>query len=134
MDPALAAQMTLYEPWLIITGVVVLFILLRLTRGGLRRRVDEIGYRLMRERGLLIWFWLNAPGVMLHELSHACVVLLFHPFGFRITRVTLFRIQAQKRSGRGIQPQSLQLGEVAYMRPPRRIMSHIGAGLSAIAP
>src|SRR5947209_12628317 len=134
MNPTQQAQMNQYLPWLIIAGVVGLFLILRITRKGLRRRVDEIGYRLRGERGLMIWFWLNIPGVMLHELSHAFVVLLFYPFGFRITRVTLFRIQAQKRSGRGLQPQSLQLGEVAYMRPPRRIMSHIGAGLSAIAP
>lgn len=134
MDPALAAQMTLYEPWLIITGVVVLFILLRMTRGGLRRRVDEIGYRLMRERGLLIWFWLNAPGVVLHELSHALVVLLFHPFGFRISRVTLFQIQPKRQNGRSMQPQAVQLGEVAYIRPRGHLMSHVGDGLSAIAP
>jgi hypothetical protein len=140
MDPTLAAQIAPYEPWLIIAGVFVLFILLRVTRQGLRQRVDEIGYRFLGNRGLMIWFWLNAPGVILHELSHAFVVLLFRPFGFRITSIALFRIKAMpqvgpngrimKSSGR----QALQLGEVQYVRPPGRFMSHIGDGLSAIAP
>ncbi|HET8913364.1 MAG TPA: hypothetical protein VFN23_17965 [Ktedonobacteraceae bacterium] len=140
MDPALLAQMKPYEPWLIIGGVFLLFYLLRMTRQGLRRRVDELGIHLLGERGLLIWFWLNAPGVMLHELSHAVVVLLLYPFGFRVTHITLFRIkpvvarqpngQVIRRSGR----QSLQLGEVQYVRPPARMMSHVGDGLSAIAP
>lgn len=140
MDPTLAAQIAPYEPWFIIAGVFVLFMLLRVTRQGLRQRVDEIGYRLMRNNGLLIWFWLNAPGVILHEMSHAFVVLLFRPLGFRITSVALFRIKPvaqrgpnghiMKNSGR----QSLQLGEVQYIRPPGRFMSHVGDGLSAIAP
>src|SRR5207248_3877446 len=122
--PILAAQIAPYEPWLIIAAVFVLFILLRVTRTGLRKRVDEIGYRLLRDRGLMIWFWMNAPGVILHELSHAFVVLLFTPFGFRITSIALFRIKAMpqvgpdgrvmKSSGR----QALQLGEVQYVRPP----------------
>lgn len=138
-DAKLMEQLAPYQPWLIIAAALVLFLLLRITRRGLRRRVDEIGYRMFRERGLLIWFWLNAPGVMLHELSHAIAVLLFRPFGFRITSITLFRIKplAQRgpqgqimRSGR----QSLQLGEVQYVRPQGRIMSYIGDGFSGIAP
>src|SRR5438309_8784255 len=121
MDPTLSAQLAPYEPWLIIAGVFVLFILLRVTRQNLRQRVDEIGYRLFRERGLLIWFWLNAPGVILHELSHALVVTLFAPFGFRITSITLFRIKPmgpRTTTGRIVKskgPQSLQLGEVQYV-------------------
>src|SRR6266568_3244350 len=131
MDPTQVAQMNRYLPWLIIAGFVGLFLLLRITRKGLRRRVDEIGYRLRGERGLMIWFWLNAPGVMLHELSHAFVVLLFYPFGFRVTRITLFRVQprAQTRN-----KQSLQLGEVQYTRPQGRLVTYIGDGLSGIAP
>src|SRR5437764_15295825 len=92
MDRAQTVQMNQYWPWLLIAGVAILFLLLRLTRTGLRRRVDEIGYRLRGVRGLMIWFWLNAPGVMLHELSHAFAVLLFYPFGFRVTSITLFRV------------------------------------------
>ena len=140
MDPNQAAQLNQYLPWLIIVAVVVLFLLLRLTRTGLRRRVDEIGYRLRGERGLMIWFWLNAPGVMLHELSHAFAVLLFYPFGFRVTSITLFRVQprAQTRSsGRGMKTgskQSLQLGEVQYTRPQGSLVTYIGDGLSGIAP
>jgi hypothetical protein len=140
MDPTQAVQMKQYLPWLILAGVVVLLLLLRITRKGLRRRVDEIGYRLRGERGLLFWFWLNAPGVMLHELSHALVVLLFYPFGFRITSITLFhvrpRVQAKysSRSMKSGGNQSLQLGEVQYTRPQGRPMSYIGDGLSGIAP
>ncbi|HEY6285944.1 MAG TPA: hypothetical protein VIX20_09800, partial [Ktedonobacteraceae bacterium] len=140
MDPTQAAQMNRYLPWLIIAGVFGLFLLLRITRKGLRRRVDEIGYRLRGERGMMIWFWLNAPGVMLHELSHAFVVLLFYPFGFRVTSITLFHVQprAQTRNnGRGMQTgskQSLQLGEVQYTRPQGRLVTYIGDGLSGIAP
>jgi hypothetical protein len=140
MSSDILAQIGPYKPWLIMAGVLLLFILLRLTRKGLRQRVDEIGYRLFRERGLLIWFWLNAPGVILHELSHALVVTLFAPFGFRITSITLFRIKpmVQRTStGRIMKskgPQSLQLGEVQYVRPQGRFMSHIGDGLSGIAP
>src|SRR5713226_5336289 len=130
--PAQAAQ---YLPWLEIAGVFVLLMLIRLTRKALRRRVDEIGYRLRRERGLLIWFWLNAPGVILHELSHALVVLLFYPFGFRIRSITFFRIKPKVMGAEGNRllgsgrRMSLQLGEVEYLRPPRRITSHIGDGL-----
>jgi len=87
------AQIAPYQPWLIIAGAFLLFFLLRITRSSLRRRVDEIGYWLFGERGRLIWFWLNAPGVILHELSHAFVVFLFSPFGFRITSITLFRVK-----------------------------------------
>src|SRR6266700_2977816 len=87
MDPTLLAQIQPYQPWLIIAGAVILFFLLRVTRKRLRQRVDEVGYRMLGERGALIWFWMNAPGVMLHELSHALVVLLFMPFGFRLTSV-----------------------------------------------
>lgn len=140
MSSDILAQIGPYKPWLIISGVFVLFILLRLTRKGLRQRVDVIGYRMFRERGLLIWFWLNAPGVILHELSHALVVILFAPFGFRITSITLFRIKPmlQRRpNGRVVKskgPQSLQLGEVQYVRPQGRLMSYIGDGLSGIAP
>ncbi len=139
-DTTLTAQIAPYQPWLIMGGVVVLFLLLRLTRKGLRKRVDEIGYRLMRDKGLLIWFWLNAPGVMLHELSHALVVLLFAPFGFRITSITLFRIKPMTQrtpNGRIVRSggrQSLQLGEVQYVRPQRRLMSYVGDGFSGTAP
>jgi hypothetical protein len=140
MDPAQTAQLNQYLPWLLIAGVAVLFLLLRLTRKGLRRRVDEIGYRLRGERGLMIWFWLNAPGVMLHELSHAFVVLLFYPFGFRVTSITLFHVRPRlqiRNSGRGMKTgnkQSLQLGEVQYTRPSSRLVTYIGDGLSGIAP
>jgi hypothetical protein len=141
MDPTLKAQITPYEPWLIIACVIVLFILLRITRKGLRQHIDQIGYYLLGERGLLIWFWLNAPGVVLHELSHAFVVLLLSPFGFRITSIALFRIRPMVQrlpNGRIVKSaggkQSLQLGEVQYVRPHGRIMSNIGDGLSAIAP
>ncbi len=140
MDPTLVAQMKLYLPWLTLAGVVVLILLLRITRKGLRRRVDEIGYRMRGERGLLIWFWLNAPGVMLHELSHAFVVLLFYPFGFRITSITLFHVRPKARTGYGGRSmriagrQSLQLGEVQYIRPQGRLISYIGDGFSGIAP
>jgi len=140
MDPTQAAQMYQYLPWLTLAGVFVLLPLLRLTRKVLRRRVDEIGYRLRGERGLLLWFWLNAPGVILHELSHACVVLLFYPFGFRITSITLFRIRPRAQVGYGGRNvkiagrQSLQLGEVQYIRPQGRLISYIGDGFSGIAP
>ena len=140
MDPRLAAQIAPYEPWLIIAGVFVLFILLRVTRQELRKRVDEIGYRLLRDKGLLVWFWMNAPGVMLHELSHAFVVLLFRPFGFRITSIALFRIKPVQQRGpngrimKNTGRQSLQLGEVQYIRPQGRFITYIGDGLSAIAP
>ena len=140
MDSTLAAQIAPYEPWLIISGVFVLFILLRVTRQELRKRVDEIGYRLLRDKGLLVWFWMNAPGVMLHELSHAFVVLLFRPFGFRITSIALFRIKPVQQRGpngrimKNTGRQSLQLGEVQYVRPQGRFITYIGDGLSAIAP
>jgi hypothetical protein len=140
MDPTQAAQMNQYLPWLLLAGVVGLLLILRVTRKGLRQRVDEIGYRLRGERGLLIWFWLNAPGVMLHELSHALVVLLFYPFGFRVTSITLFHVQPKVQAnsrGRSVKTggkQSLQLGEVQYTRPQGRPMSYIGDGLSGIAP
>ncbi|HZU66095.1 MAG TPA: hypothetical protein VFA09_02355 [Ktedonobacteraceae bacterium] len=140
MDPTSAAQLKIYEPWFIIAGVFVCFILLRFTRKALRRRIDEIGYRLRGERGLLFWFWLNAPGVIVHELSHALVVLLFRPFGFRITSISFFHIQPQQQRGPGGRVvksgrrQSLQLGEVQYIRPSGRFMSYVGDGMSAIAP
>jgi hypothetical protein len=140
MDPALVAQIRPYQPWLIFAGVVILFLLLRATRKRLRQNVDEIGYRLLGERGSLIWFWMNAPGVMLHELSHALVVLLFTPFGFRLTSVALFRIKPtvlRGPNGRSMRVggrQSLQLGEVQYVRPQGHLMSYIGDGLSGIAP
>jgi len=140
-DTRIMGQIAPYEPWLIIAAVFVLFLLLRITRKELRKRVDEIGYWLFGERGRLIWFWLNAPGVVLHELSHAIAILLFTPFGFRITSITFFRVQPKVqratngsviRGGGG--RQSLQLGEVQYVRPQGRIMSYIGDGLSGVAP
>lgn len=140
MDPSLKNQLTFYGPWFLIAAVFVLFALLRFTRKNLRRRVDEIGYRLFGERGLLIWFWLNAPGVVLHELSHAVVVLLFYPCGFRITSITFFRINPKLQQGPGGRLMrsggrtSLQLGEVQYLRPQGRVVSYIGDGLSAVAP
>src|SRR6476660_139500 len=131
-DTQLMAQIGPYEPWLIIAGVFLLFFLLRVTRVALRRRVDEIGYWLLGERGRLIWFWLNAPGVVLHELSHAFVVFLFSPFGFRITSITLFRVKPVpvvgpngRRMIRSGGRQSLQLGEVQYVRPQGRLMSYV---------
>lgn len=133
-------QLAIYAPWLFIAAVFVLFALLRFTRKNLRRRVDEVGYRLFGERGLLIWFWLNAPGVILHELSHAIVVLLFYPFGFRITSITFFRIKPKVQQGpngglmRSGGRTSLQLGEVQYVRPQGKVMSYIGDGVSAVAP
>jgi hypothetical protein len=133
-------QIAPYQPWLITLGVIVLFVLLRATRNSLRRRVDIIGYHLLHERGSLLWFWLNAPGVMIHELSHALAILLFTPFGFRITRITLFRIRptvqrnVHRRVIRNHAGLSLQLGEVQYKRPTNRLMSYIGDGLSGIAP
>ncbi len=140
-DTKLMAQIAPYQPWLIIVGVFLLFSLLRFTRAGLRRRIDEIGYWLFGERGRLIWFWLNAPGVVLHELSHAFVVFLFLPFGFRITSITLFRVKPTpvvgpdgRRVVRNGGRQSLQLGEVQYVRPQGRFMSYVGDGLSGIAP
>src|SRR5579871_2132373 len=140
MNPSQQAQLAAYLPWFKLLGVPILFLLLRFTRQGLRRRIDEIGYRMMETRGLLLWFWLNAPGVMLHELSHAFVVLLFYPFGFRITSITLFRIQpkVQRDPGGRVMRSggrtSLQLGEVQYVRPQGRPMSYFGDGCSAIAP
>jgi hypothetical protein len=140
MNPDPGQQMAVYFPWFQLIGVPALFLLLRFTRQGLRRRVDEIGYRSMGQRGLLLWFWLNAPGVMLHELSHACAILLFYPFGFRITSVTLFHIKtkqpprAQSRAVRQTNGITLQLGEVQYRRPPGRLTTIIGDGLSGIAP
>jgi hypothetical protein len=77
---------------------------------------------------------------MLHELSHAVVVLLFYPFGFRVTSITLFRVQPRtpaRYSGRGSKTgnkQSLQLGEVQYTRPSGRFVTYVGDGLSGIAP
>ncbi|GAC1376557.1 MAG: hypothetical protein NVS2B12_35980 [Ktedonobacteraceae bacterium] len=139
-DTQLAAQIAPYQPWLIIAGVFVLFIALRITRRALRRRVEEVGYWLFKERGRFIWFWLNAPGVMLHELSHAFVILLFSPFGFHITNISFFHIQpaVYRTPSRNIMrrggPQSLQLGEVQYSRPQGRVMSLMGDGLSGIAP
>src|SRR5579875_2540560 len=139
-NTALMAAIAPYQSWLLIAGVFVLFLLLRLTRKALRRRVDIIGYTTMRERGLLLWFWLNAPGVILHEMSHAFVVLLFYPFGFRITSITFFRIKPRVQPAPGGRLMrnngrtSLQLGEVQYLRPQGRIMSYIGDGLSAVAP
>src|SRR5437588_10455968 len=139
MDPTQNAQLNMYLPWFKITGVFVLFFLLRLTRQGLRRRVDEIGLRLMGNRGLLMWFWLNAPGVMLHEMSHAFMLLLFRPFGFRITSITLFRIQPKPepamrgrmvhKAGRPL----LQLGAAQYARP-NCAWGLRGRGFSGIPP
>ena len=139
-DISLMQQLAPYEPWLIGAGVVILFIVLRFTRKALRRRVDEIGYRLMGEKGLYIWFWINAPGVIMHELSHAAVIYLFSGWGFRITSITLFRIRPKvQENSKGILAHSrgatsLQLGEVQYVRPKGRLTSQIGDGLSGIAP
>lgn len=137
MDPSQTAQIKPYAPWLIIAGVFALFILLRVTRHELRARVDEIGYRLMGNKGLYIWFWINAPGVIVHELSHAIVLLLFSPWGFRISSITLFhikKVESRGRDNRQIQRQSLQLGEVQYTRVGGRFMSYVGDGVSGIAP
>jgi hypothetical protein len=140
MDPALSAQLDMYKPWLFIAAVFLLFALLRLVRKGLRRRVDEIGARIFGGNGYLVWFWFNAPGVILHELSHALVVLLFYPFHFRITSITFFRIKPKVQVGpdgrvmRIAGRTSLQLGEVQYTRPQGKVMSYIGDGLSAVAP
>lgn len=140
MNPDQSQQLALYLPWFKLIGVPALFLLLRLTRHGLRQRLNEIGYRSMGPRGLLLWFWLNAPGVMIHELSHACAILLFYPFGFRITSVSLFHIKtkqpprAQSRAIRQTGGITLQLGEVQYRRPQGRVMTVIGDGLSGIAP
>ncbi len=139
-DTQLMQQLAPYEPWLIGAGVIVLFVILRFTRKTLRRRVDEIGYRLMGEKGLYIWFWLNAPGVVVHELSHASVIYLLSGWGFRITSISLFRIKpnVQESSARGTMRKggatSLQLGEVQYSRPRGRFLSEVGDGLSGIAP
>ncbi len=139
-DPALIAQIAPYQPWLLIGAVLLLFILLRFTRKALRQRVDEVGFRLMGEKGLLIWFWLNAPGVIIHEMSHVLAVLLFYPFHFRITSITFFRIKPLLQrgpSGRVVRAggrQALQLGEVQYVRPQGNFMSYIGDGFSGIAP
>ena len=139
-DMQLMQQLAPYEPWLVGAGVIVLFVTLHFTRKILRRRVDEIGYRLMGEKGLYVWFWLNAPGVMVHELSHAAVIYLFSGWGFRITRITLFRIKTkseEKLQGKAIRKggaTSLQLGEVQYVRPKGCFMSKVGDGLSGIAP
>ncbi|MBV9691430.1 MAG: hypothetical protein JO202_17150 [Ktedonobacteraceae bacterium] len=139
-DPTLIAQIAPYQPWLLISAALLLFMLLRFTRKGLRKRVDEIGFRLMREKGLLIWFWLNAPGVIIHEMSHALVVLLFYPFHFRITSITFFRIKPllqRSQGGRVVRArgrQALQLGEVQYVRPQGNFMSYVGDGFSGIAP
>jgi len=139
-DTKIMAQIAPYQPFIIISAVFVLFVLLRLTRQGLRERVNEIGYWLMGENGWKIWFWLNAPGVILHELSHAIAILLFYPFGFRITSVSLFHIKpneprdAQGRRIKSVGRQSLQLGEVEYKRPKDTLMSKVGDGVSGIAP
>jgi hypothetical protein len=136
----LATEIAPYQPWLIVAGVFALFIALRITRKALRRRVEEVGFWLFKDRGRFIWFWLNAPGVILHELSHAFVIFLFYPFGFHITNISFFHIQpatsryADGRSMRHGGAQSLQLGEVQYSRPQGRFMSLMGDGLSGIAP
>jgi hypothetical protein len=134
------AQLQPHLPWITLVGVLLLFALLRVSRKALRLRIDEIGYYWLRERGPLLWFWFNAPGVILHELSHAIMLLLFYPFGFRITSITLFRVKPmpmRKVKGRVVRSrgrQSLQLGEVQYVRPQGRIMSYVGDGFSGVAP
>ncbi len=139
LDATTLAQIAPYRPWLIIVGALVLFVLLGITRKGLRRRIDRFGYSQSRENGGYLWLWLNAPGVAVHELSHALVVLLFWPWGFRITSITFFHIKALPQTTKGSVVrsggrQSLQLGEVQYVRPQGRFMSYIGDGLSGIAP
>src|SRR5579872_2679798 len=116
-EQMIATQLAPYTPWLIIAGVFVLFLLLRFMRRILRKRIEEIGRRMFGANGWMVWFWLNAPGVMLHEMSHALVILLFSPFGFRITSVSFFRIKpVEPRDGRGRLikggASSIQLGEV----------------------
>jgi len=139
-EQMIAAQLAPYTPWLIIAGVFVLFLLLRVMRKVLRRHIEEIGHRMFGANGWMVWFWLNAPGVMLHELSHALVILLFSPFGFRITSISFFRIKpiaqydGRNRLIKGSGASSIQLGEVQYKRPSGRLMSHIGDGVSAVAP
>jgi hypothetical protein len=138
-DTQLMAQIAPYQPWLIIAAVFVLFALLRFTRHGLRQRVNEIGYAFMAEEGWRIWFWLNAPGVILHELCHAIVIILFTPFGFHITNVSFFHMKrtSPRRNGRLTRNggrQSLQLGEVQYTRTEGRFMTYVGDGFSGIAP
>lgn len=138
-EQIIAAQLAPYTPWLIIAGVFVLFLLLRAMRKVLRRCIEEIGRRAFGANGWKVWFWLNVPGVMLHELSHALIILLFSPFGFRITSISFFRIKPiEQRDARGrlikSSASSIQLGEVQYKRPTGRFMSYVGDGVSAIAP
>lgn len=139
-EQTIAAQIAPYTPWLIIAGVFVLFLLLRAMRRVLHRRIEEIGQRFFGANGWKVWFWLNVPGVMLHELSHALVILLFSPFGFRITSISFFRIKpVEQRDSKGRVVKnsaisSIQLGEVQYKRPTGRFMSYVGDGMSAVAP
>jgi hypothetical protein len=140
VNPALSTQLNIYKPWLFIAGVFLIFVLLRWVRKGLRSRIDRIGTYYSRDNGYLLWFWFNAPGVVLHEISHAIVILLFYPFRFRITSITFFHVKPKVQTspnGRVMHSggrMSLQLGEVQYARPQGRLMSHIGDGLSGIAP
>jgi hypothetical protein len=146
-DTQIMAQIAPYQPYLIIGAVFVLFIFLRITRRELRQRVEEIGRGLMGNNGWKLWFWLNAPGVILHELSHAIAILLFSPFGFRIKKIAFFHIkletQRDTNGGRmgNARYQWLQLGEVRYdYNPPQpttivhKIIGETGKGLSGIAP
>ena len=98
----------------------------------LHRCIDIIGYRLRGKSGLKIWYYFNAPGIILHQLSRAIVMVLLYPFGFRLTSITFFRIQ-EGVIQEGTK-QTLILGTVNYKRPPRRLTTYIGDGLSSIAP
>lgn len=42
------------------------------------------------------WIWLTAPGVVVHELGHALMVIIFMPLGFRVDKVVLFNPWAGK--------------------------------------
>ena len=62
------------------------------------------------------------------------------PLAFALPVLQLFHVQpmvqrnSQGQIVRSGRPQSLQLGEVQYVRPKGRFMSYVGDGLSGIAP
>lgn len=118
--------------FLILFGLYLLPRLLFAIHLDLRRCIDKVGYRLFGKAGWRFWFWLNAPGIVLRQLSRVIVMLLLYPFGFRLTSITFFRVQEgiiQDGTKRG-----LTLGAVNYKRPAKRLTSYIGDGLSSIAP